>query len=115
MSNNCLFKNQIDTIIEKAKNLISQILQTFISRTTHTMITLYKSLVIPILKYCSVLWSPSAVELIQRLEEIQKSFLKQIKGTPKNYWESLSLKYREGEGESAIASYTLGKSRTKYQ
>ena len=29
MSNDCLFKNQIDTIIEKAKNLISWILQTF--------------------------------------------------------------------------------------
>ena len=89
MSNDCLYKNQIDTIIEKEKNLISWILRTFISSITHTMITLYKSLVIPILAHCSVLWSPSAVGLIQRLEEIQKSFLKQIKGIPNNYWESL--------------------------
>ena len=49
MSNDCFFKNQIDIIIKKAKNLISWILQTFILRKTHTMITLYKSLVIPIL------------------------------------------------------------------
>ena len=34
MSNDCFFKNQIDIIIKKAKNLISWILQTFISKTT---------------------------------------------------------------------------------
>ena len=89
MSNDCLFKDQIDSTIEKAKNLISWILRTFISRSKHTMITLYKSLVIPILEYCLVLWSPNAAGLIQRLEEIQKSYLKQIKGAPQNYWETL--------------------------
>ena len=44
MSNDCLFKDQIDLTIEKAKNLISWILRTFISRSKHTMITLFKSL-----------------------------------------------------------------------
>ena len=82
MSNDCLFKDQIDSTIEKA-------IRTFILRSKHTMITLYKSLVIPILEYCLVLWSPNAVGLIQRLEEIQKSYLKQIRGAPQNYWESL--------------------------
>ena len=105
MSNDCLFKDQIESTIEKAKNLISWILRTFTSRSKHTMITLYKSLVIPILEYCSVLWSPSAVGLIQRLEEIQKSFLKQIKGTPQNYWESLKQ----------LKIYSLQRRRERYQ
>ena len=105
MSNDCLFKDQIDLTIEKAKNLISWILRTFISRSKHTMITLYKSLVIPILEYCSVLWSPNAVGLIQRLEEIQKSYLKQIKGAPQNYWET--LKY--------FKIYSLQRRRERYR
>ena len=72
MDSNCTFEKQIVAIIEKAKNLISWILRTFYSRSLNCMITLYKSLVIPILEYCSVLWSPNAVGLIQRLEDIQK-------------------------------------------
>ena len=56
------------------------------------------------LEYCSVLWSPSAVGLIQRLEEIQKSFLKQIKGTPKKYWESLKQ----------LKIYSLQRRRERY-
>ena len=53
------------------------------------MITLYKSFVIPILEYCSVLLSPNKVGLIQRLKEVQKSFLRRIKDTSHNYWECL--------------------------
>ena len=89
MDNNCTFQKQIIAIIEKAKNSTSWILRTFSSRSLNCMITLYKSLVIPILEYCSVLWSPNAVGLIQRLEDIQKSFLRKINGTPNNYWECL--------------------------
>ena len=105
MSNDCLFKEQIESVIEKAKNLISWILRTFNSRSIHTMITLYKSLVIPILEYCSVLWSPGAVGLIQRLEEIQKSFLKQINGTNQNYWENLKN----------MKMYSLQRRRERYR
>ncbi|MEM6738267.1 MAG: reverse transcriptase family protein, partial [Bacteroidota bacterium] len=105
MSNDCHFKNQIETTIEKAKNLISWILRTFTCRSSHTMLTLYKSLVIPILEYCSVLWSPGSVGLIQRLEEIQKSFLKQIRGTSQNYWESLMQ----------LKIYSLQRRRERYR
>ena len=90
MSNDCLFKVQINNVIEKAKNIISWILRSFRSRTYKTMMTLYKSLVIPIIEYCSVLWSPKATGLIQKLESIQWSFLRKIKGSHgKNYWECL--------------------------
>jgi hypothetical protein len=90
MSNDCLFKVQIHAVIEKAKNIISWILRSFKSRTFTTMMTLYKALVIPILEYCSVLWSPMAVGLIQKLESIQWSFLRKINGRKgKNYWECL--------------------------
>jgi len=89
MDSNCTFQKQITEVITKAKNLTSWILRTFSSRSFSCMITLYKSLVIPILEYCSVLWSPTAVGLIQRLEDIQKSFLRKINGISNNYWECL--------------------------
>ena len=90
MSSNCLFKDQINAVIEKAKNIISWILRSFTSRKHSAMMTLYKSLVIPILEYCSVLWSPKAAGLIQMLEMIQWSFIRKIIGARgMNYWECL--------------------------
>ena len=89
MSDDCVFTQQITSTIEKAKNLTSWILRTFSSRSPKCMITLYKSLVNPILEYCSVLWSPNAVGLVQRLEEIQRSYLKKINGISNNYWDCL--------------------------
>ena len=54
------------------------------------MLTLWKSLVIPILDYCSQLWSPSKVGEIQQIEEIQKAFTRKIRyNTKRDYWERL--------------------------
>ena len=53
------------------------------------MMTLYKSLVLPILEYCAVLWSPLATGLIQKLEMIQWSFLRKFTSHGKNYWDCL--------------------------
>ena len=86
ISNDGMFQHQINKIIEKAKNIVSWILQTFTSRSATAMTTHYKSLAIPNLEYCSILWSPNTVGFIQKIEEIQKSFLKKINGAPENYW-----------------------------
>ena len=55
MPDDCSFRKQIDKVITKAKSLISCILQSFKTRKTKPMLQLYKSLVLPILEYCSVL------------------------------------------------------------
>ena len=44
------------------------------------MMTLFKSLVLPILDYGSQLWSPHLVKHIDQLEKIQRSFTKHITG-----------------------------------
>lgn len=90
MSSDCSFAKQINTTIEKAKSQISWILRSFKTRDRTAMMTLYKSLVIPILEYCSVLWSPTIVGHIQSLENVQWSFLRKIKSSPTNdYWSCL--------------------------
>ena len=84
-SSDGMFKYQTTKIIEKAKNIISWIPQTFTSRSSSAMITLYKSLLIPIQEYCSVLWSPNTVGVFQRIKEIKKSFknhlIRKLNGT----------------------------------
>ena len=46
---------------------------------------------LPTVEYCSVLWSPTKIYDIQRLEQLQWSFLKKIKGNQNlNYWQCLS-------------------------
>ena len=106
MSNDCLFKQQINAVAEKAKNLISWILRTFKTREYEVMITLYKSLVIPILEYCSVLWSPINKGSIQQLESIQWSFLRKIRGINcNNYWDCLKK----------LKMYSLQRRRERYR
>ena len=85
MSNNLSFKTHINNIVESAKRISAWILRTFRTREKIPMLTLYKSLVRPILEYCSVLWAPVAKGDIQRLEEIQQSFLRKIHGVSKDY------------------------------
>ena len=54
------------------------------------MVTLWKSMVQPILKYCSQLWCPVQSGQIKQLEEVQKSFTRKVKLEGKyDYWERL--------------------------
>ena len=46
---------------------------------SEVMMTLWKSLVTPILDYCSQLWCPIQVGQIQQLEEIQQAYTRKIR------------------------------------
>ena len=74
----------------KAKQISAWILSVFYSRDRTTMLTLFKSLVRPILEYCSEIWSPHLIKDIYEIEKIQRSFTYRIKGVKElNYWERL--------------------------
>ena len=106
MSNDCKFKEHIDQVIEKAKNMASWILRTFRTRECRPMVLLFKMLVLPILEYCSVLWSPQDVGSIQKLESIQWSFIRKItSNTESNYWKRLA----------AMNLYSLQRRRERYR
>ena len=74
MSNDATFSQHIIERCEMAKLKIAWVLRTFQSRDPLLMITLWKSLILCHLDYCSQLWSPTNAGNIQRLELIQKSF-----------------------------------------
>ena len=106
MSNDATFTKHIDKVIETANDMCSWILRTFKSRSPDLMLTTWKSLVLPILDYCSQLWCPTSKGDIQRIEKIQQSFTRKIKLTKKlNYWERLKH----------LRLYSLERRRERYR
>ena len=55
LSVDCKFDAHVMRIVNSAKNLMSCILRTFTTRDATTMLTLWKSIVMTVLEYCSVL------------------------------------------------------------
>ena len=91
MSNTANFSDHINNVSVSIKNMSSWVLRTFMSRDRSAMITLWKSLVIPIHDYCSQLWSPVKVGDVQKLELLQWHFIKRMKNYySSDYWSSLS-------------------------
>ena len=90
MSASGSFSEHINITCKKARDMCSWILRTFKSRSPLLMVSLWKSMVQPILDYCSQLWCPVQSGQIKQLEEVQKSFTRKIKIDGKhNYWERL--------------------------
>ena len=106
MSADGSFRHHINTICLSARNMCGWILRTFQSRNAELLLTLWKSLVLPILDYCSQLWSPGKTGQIQEIEDIQKSFTRKIRSLRRdNYWERLN----------AYKLYSLQRRRERYR
>ena len=78
MNNNMCFSTQIKKQVTKAKQKSGWVLHTFKSRTEETIMTLYKTLVMPHVDYCSVLVSPYKITEISLLESVQRSMTAKI-------------------------------------
>ncbi|XP_073984063.1 uncharacterized protein [Rhodnius prolixus] len=74
---NLSFNLHMNSIVTKANKMLG-----FISRSTRnfkdvrTIIILYKVMVRPILEYCSALWSPYQKTYVNKLESLQRRFLR---------------------------------------
>ena len=91
MSADATFGEHISNITQSASLKCGWILRTFRTRDSLPMMALWKSLVLPILDYCSQLWCPSAAGVVQRIEKVQVSYLKKVAGLSGiDYWDQLS-------------------------
>lgn len=104
MSNDCKFKHHINNVVINARKTSSWILRTFRTRAATPMLTLWKSLVLPKLEYCSQLWNPWLKCDIQSLEMVQWSFIRKIIHPEKSYWSRLK----------AFKLYSLERRRERY-
>ena len=90
MSNIANFTLHIRNIVKKARDKLGFVLRVFQSRKRSLMLTLEKSLVIPLLEYCCQLWNPWKAEDIKAIETIQRTFSYKITEVQHlNYWERL--------------------------
>ena len=90
MSVDASFTEHINNVVDSANKTVSTILRTFRSRDPQLMITLWKSVVLPQLEYCSQLWSPTKKQDVVNLEILQRNYLWKIFGVyDLNYWERL--------------------------
>ena len=84
------FDDQLKVKIAKCNKMSGYILRTFVTREPGPMMSLFKSLVIPIMDYGSVIWNPWKRKDIQAIEQIQRNFTKRINNlSDESYYERL--------------------------
>src|SRR5688572_32216409 len=72
------FSPHINNVISKAKQRIYLLNKSFLHCNEFFLVLAFKIYVIPILEYCSSVWSPSTVIDICRFESIQRKFTKSL-------------------------------------
>lgn len=89
-SNKGDFREHIQIKTAKARQMSGYILRTFMIRNTQPMLILFKSLVLPHIEYCSVIWNPHLQKEINRLESVQRNFTCKLEGMENlDYYERL--------------------------
>ena len=78
MSNSCSFNAHIAKTVLSCSRLIGWIFRNFSKRDKCTMLTLFKAVVRSVLEYACQLWSSDTVNLITKLEKMQRSFTKYL-------------------------------------
>jgi hypothetical protein len=71
------FTDHIRKVVKSAWCLTGWVLRTFSTRDEIPMMTLYKSLILSKLDYCSPLWNPPQRYLCQEIEQVQRASIHQ--------------------------------------
>ena len=90
LSEEATFSAHVQHVEKKVRQKIGWVLRTFYTRNAGFMKTLYKTLIVPHVDYCSQLWMPIQSTQILSIEKLQKDFLYRIPAVREmNYWEQL--------------------------
>jgi hypothetical protein len=76
---NLSYNQHCANLIRKANSTCAYILRTFATRNCTFLTRVFVAYVRPILEYASQLWSPNTVDMINRLERVQRLFTKRIR------------------------------------
>lgn len=72
------FACHINSIISKAKQRLFLLRKSFVNSNDDILILAFKTYVLPLLEYCSPVWSPSTVTHVLQIETVQRSFTKSL-------------------------------------
>ena len=80
----------IEQTVQAARKMASWVLSAFSDRSSTVMLTLYKSMVCSRLEYYCPVWNPDKIADIQKLENVQRCFIRKIAGLrDMSYWDRL--------------------------
>lgn len=106
MSSTALFSSHVENTITKVNKMVSWALRSFQSRSKDFILTVWKSIILPHLDYCSQLWNPFKAGEINCLELIQKCFICRISCFSEiSYWDVLK----------DLELYSLQRRRERYR
>jgi len=74
------FRDHINSIVSRGHLRSMQIWRCFLCKGASILCKAFTTYVRPMLEYCSPIWSPVAVTLINQLESVQRRFTKQLPG-----------------------------------
>ena len=84
------FTDHIETVCTKVRQKIGWILRTFYTRDSNFLKHMFKTLVQPIIDYCSQLWAPNKGAQLKKIEDLLRTFTRQIPNIKHmNYWDRL--------------------------
>ena len=96
------YKTHINLVCVKAKQKLNFMRKRILSNNPNLIIMIYKMYVLPVLMYCSPVWSPQTHDDILKLEKIQKKFTKSLSGYK-------NLSYKERLTKSNLKSLELSR------
>ena len=74
------FQNHIHRVVSDARKRSYLIYKCFECKAVKSLLIGYKSYILPVLNYCTPVWSPSTVHEINLIESVQRKFTKKIPG-----------------------------------
>ena len=90
VSDDATFDAHIDHVVKKVRQKTGWVLRTFYKRNPMFMKTMWKTIVLPHIDYCSQLWCPIKPGNILKIEKLQRDFFNRIPALRDlNYWEQL--------------------------
>ena len=78
VSNDFRFRGHIEKITRIGRVKSGQILRAIKTRKARPMIKLFNSYVKSVLEYCNMVWNPNEQNLIEKVENVQRSFTSKI-------------------------------------
>lgn len=100
------FDDHIKVKVAKCIKMCGYILRTFMLREPEPMMCLFKSLVIPIIDYCCIVWNPYKRKDIQFIEKIQRNYTKRLGNLYElNYYQRLKT----------LNIYSMERRRERYE
>ncbi|KAF8383775.1 hypothetical protein PRIPAC_72917 [Pristionchus pacificus] len=70
--------HHIDQITRKARSMCNLMLRSFLTSSSNVLLKAYKIYIRPLLESSTVIWNPTAIGLVNKLESVQREFTRRI-------------------------------------